>query len=146
MDRALEVSRHVVLIPPPPVAESPRQAYLQKKNPEATLDRTMAIVLPYVSALKEIAKQHPGIGLLDLYGWGRTMGEADWMPMQEDDGLHLSTAGQQFVSEKLFAQLTAMGIDREDLEPDLPWGHAIDPDDPEGSIRQHLQAPSRNAA
>jgi len=140
VERAIEVACHVVLISPPPIAEETRLTSLRKKNPEATLDRSMETVLPYSRAVNEIAQRHPEVSLLELYAMGDAMGQEDWAGMQCEDGLHLSPAGQRFVSEKLLSQLVAMGVDREAFQEDYPWGHAIDPEDPEGSIRRHVQA------
>ena len=57
---------------------------------------------------------------------------------EDGDGLHLSGAGQRFVAEKLLALLPTLGLDRDALAYDAPWGFEVDANEPASSLRAHF--------
>ena len=53
------------------------------------------------------------------------------------DGLHLSAQGQRYVADKVLQLLPAIGLDRDALPADLPWGFDVDAAAPAASLEAH---------
>ena len=69
--------------------------------------------------------------------------EPDWPSLvgasePDGDGLHFSPAGQRFVAAKMLDLLKTLGLARENLAYDLPWGTEVDPDAYAPSLRRHF--------
>lgn len=66
-------------------------------------------------------------------------GEDTWSTFLQNDGLHLSTLGQDFVAQRLLHLLDTSPHIRavEDIPSELPWGSQVNPLDFETSFRDH---------
>ena len=91
----------------------------------------------YGDVAARVAGRH-GCALLDVHQL--MLREADWpryvgAGTEDGDGLHLSGSGQRFVAEKLLALLPTLGLDRDALAYDAPWGFEVDANEPAASLR-----------
>mmetsp|Transcript_29109 Transcript_29109/g.87003 ORF Transcript_29109/g.87003 Transcript_29109/m.87003 type:complete len:134 (+) Transcript_29109:410-811(+) len=71
------------------------------------------------------------------------LAEDDWPALVgandgDGDGLHLSSAGQAFVAEQLLKVLPSLGLERDALPYELPWGSEVDASAPGSTLRAHF--------
>ena len=68
--------------------------------------------------------------------WPVFVGSAD----PHGDGLHLSKEGQRFVYARLRETLSTLGLEREQVAQELPWGYEVNPRDPLSSLQTYQRA------
>ena len=143
VEQARQVARVVVVMTPPPVHGPSRLAYQKRKygaRATGVEERSTEVAGRYGDVAARVAGRH-GCALLDVHQL--MLREADWpryvgAGSEEGDGLHLSGAGQRFVAEKLLALLPTLGLDRDALAYDAPWGFEVDAKAPAASLRAHF--------
>jgi lysophospholipase L1-like esterase len=143
--RARRAARAVVVLTPPPVHGPTRLAYQRRRygaRATGVEERTTAGALAYGAEAARVARA-AGAHVLDVGrlmvaddGWPAFVGAGD----ADGDGLHLSAAGQRFVADALIGALPGLGLDRDGLAYDLPWGFEVDAADPETSLARHFAA------
>ena len=74
---------------------------------------------------------------LDIWQCMNDQGEDVWQSYLEDDGLHLSPLGNDFVAKQLTNLLDNDIFRVESLPPELPWGSNVNPNDFVTSFQQH---------
>jgi lysophospholipase L1-like esterase len=160
LKRLCKVSKHVIVITPPPVHGPTRLAFQRQKygdRASGILERTTEQAEQYSAAVRRVAAEC-GVPVLDVHqlmradpGWPRFVGG----PGAHDlgDGLHLSREGQQFVGRKLnelICEVMGVGplltaassqeriaVEVPSLPIELPAGVRMDPVHFEQCIAEH---------
>jgi lysophospholipase L1-like esterase len=97
--RACNPHLRMILITPPPVDEMRRMAFLSsEKGTIVASDRSNQAIQSYVDVCRHLSEQY-GISYLDLYDAMKT--SVDYSVYLKEDGLHLSSQGNQFVFDRL---------------------------------------------
>ncbi|EGG09914.1 uncharacterized protein MELLADRAFT_71168 [Melampsora larici-populina 98AG31] len=135
----------IILITPPPISVSLRAADLASRFPDwtpADMDRDVDRTASFADHVKNLAAEE-GLPVLDTWTALTNAAErsehglADYLC----DGLHLTPAGYEIISNKLMSIIETQRPDLlpENLPQDFPPWKDINPDDPEGSFPPSLK-------
>ena len=122
---------------------SMRLKYGSDSEEANTVERSTALVKKYSSAVKSMIEQKnelingPTVLFLDILELMLAQDADIWGSYLLEDGLHLSTQGNEFVAHHLIHLLDTTVTTVESLPSELPWGSQVDPTDYETSFYSH---------